>query len=122
MQWGAGGPRRCTSQPDHDNLRRSFAKRRKAAQGHHNRYRAKTDHPCQRPVQNPSEMGVIANLIDTVASTAAVRVIESLIFDDRRNFTAAFVLAECESQNRKSVVWGKRVSVRVELGGRRIFK
>src|SRR3546814_5857912 len=68
MQWGAGGPRRCTSQPDHENLRRSFAKRRKAAQGHHNRYRAKTDHPCQRPVQNPSEMGVIANLIDTVAS------------------------------------------------------
>src|SRR3546814_8645592 len=97
MQWGAGGPRRCTSQPDHDNLRRSFAKRRKAAQGHHNRYRAKTDHPCQRPVQNPSEMGVIANLIDTVASTAAVRVLESLIFDDRSDFTAAFGLAECES-------------------------
>src|SRR3546814_1401503 len=88
----------------HENLRRSFAKRRKAAQGHHNRYRAKTDHPCQRPVQNPSEMGVIANLIDTVASTAAVRVLESLIFDDRSDFTAAFGLAECESHlvDRKS--------------------
>src|SRR3546814_13454040 len=42
-------------------------------------------------------MGVIANLIDTVASTAAVRVLESLIFDDRSDFTAAFGLAECES-------------------------
>src|SRR3546814_11352876 len=42
-------------------------------------------------------MGGIANLIDTVASTAAVRVLESLIFDDRSDFTAAFGLAECES-------------------------
>src|SRR3546814_15143286 len=42
-------------------------------------------------------MGVIANLIDTVASTAAVRVLESLIFDDRSDFTAAFGLAACES-------------------------
>lgn len=43
-------------------------KARKVLQGHHNRCRAKTDYPRQRPVRIPSEMGALANLTDTVAN------------------------------------------------------
>src|SRR3546814_20030848 len=41
---------------------------------------------------------------------------------EQRVERAAFMGVHFLQQDRKSVVWGKSVSVRVDLGGRRIFK
>lgn len=66
-----GGAGRGTSQPKHENLRRSPSQGRKATQGYHQRIRQKAGHHRLSALQNPSEMGSPGSLKDTVARSDA---------------------------------------------------
>src|SRR3546814_17248126 len=63
-------------------------------------------------------VGEALEIAKAVARLAAVGV----EMDERQTIRVGPPVAGVDSEDRKRVVWGKRGSVRVELGGRRIYK